>query len=90
VELNKDPTLFVKTIFPIESKETVPDDLHKDDKFPRTKLLLSALQMVDEGYPIPMQGDLHSRFNQIIPKARGILTVVVYYWRLFPSGARAG
>ncbi|XP_016934743.2 RNA exonuclease 5 [Drosophila suzukii] len=64
VELNKDPTLFVKTIFPIESKETVPDDLHKDDKFPRTKLLLSALQMVDEGYPIPMQGDLHSRFKE--------------------------
>jgi len=64
VELNKDPTLFVKTIFPIESKEAVPDDLHKDDKFPRTKLLLSALQMVDEGYPIPMQGDLHSRFKE--------------------------
>jgi len=42
----------------------VPDDLHKDDKFPRTKLLLSALQMVDEGYPIPMQGDLHSRFKE--------------------------
>ncbi|XP_016956022.1 uncharacterized protein LOC108028613 [Drosophila biarmipes] len=63
VELNKDPTLFVKTIFPIESKEPVPEDLHEDDKFPRTKLLLSALQMVDEGYPIPMQGELHNRFR---------------------------
>ncbi|XP_017010655.2 uncharacterized protein Rexo5 [Drosophila takahashii] len=64
VELNKDPTLFVKTIFPIESKATAPpDDLHKDDKFPRTKLLLSALQMVDEGYPIPLQGELHARFQ---------------------------
>jgi len=27
---------------------------------------------------------------QIIPKARGILTVVMYYWRLFPSGVEAG
>ncbi|KAH8364602.1 hypothetical protein KR084_008749 [Drosophila pseudotakahashii] len=64
VELNKDPTLFVKTIFPIESKATEPpDDLHRDDKFPRTKLLLSALQMVDEGYPIPLQGELHARFQ---------------------------
>ncbi|XP_016990375.1 small RNA degrading nuclease 5 [Drosophila rhopaloa] len=63
VELNKDPTLFVKTIFPIEKKPTKPDDLHMDDKFPRTKLLLSALQMVDEGYPIPFQGDLHNRFR---------------------------
>ncbi|KAH8305214.1 hypothetical protein KR018_003402 [Drosophila ironensis] len=64
VELNKDPTLFVKTLFPIESKvEAAVSDLHPDDKFPRTKLLLSALQMVDEGYPIPLQGELHNRFR---------------------------
>ncbi|KAH8314882.1 hypothetical protein KR074_007288 [Drosophila pseudoananassae] len=65
VELNKDPTLFVKTIFPIESQmpEPTASGLHPDDKFPRTKLLLSALQMVDEGYPIPLQGELHDRFR---------------------------
>ncbi|EDX09464.1 GD13963 [Drosophila simulans] len=63
VELNKDPTLFVKTIFPIESTKSEADDMHEDDKFPRTKLLLSALQMVDEGYPIPLQGELHTRFR---------------------------
>ncbi|XP_043649182.1 small RNA degrading nuclease 5 [Drosophila teissieri] len=63
VELNKDPTLFVKTIFPIESNKSEAEDMHEDDKFPRTKLLLSALQMVDEGYPIPMQGELHTRFR---------------------------
>ncbi|KAH8297695.1 hypothetical protein KR054_005822 [Drosophila jambulina] len=65
LELNKDPTLFVKTIFPMGScklKRSVAD-LHPDDKFPRTKLLLSALQMVDEGYPIPLSGELHSRFR---------------------------
>ncbi|XP_030372533.1 small RNA degrading nuclease 5 isoform X2 [Scaptodrosophila lebanonensis] len=67
VELNKDPTLLVKTIFPIE-KQTCKDalELHPDDKFPRTKLLLSALQMVDEGYPIPLQGELHSRFKSFV------------------------
>ncbi|KAI8040589.1 hypothetical protein M5D96_006532 [Drosophila gunungcola] len=48
----------------LESAPPVANDLHADDKFPRTKLLLSALQMVDEGYPIPMQGDLHSRFRE--------------------------
>ncbi|XP_017844110.1 small RNA degrading nuclease 5 [Drosophila busckii] len=67
VELSKDPTLFVKTIFPIEkqapSMQDEATDLHPDDKFPRTKLLLSALQMVDEGYPIPLQGELHARFQ---------------------------
>ncbi|EDV96487.1 GH15165 [Drosophila grimshawi] len=71
VELNKDPTLFVKVLFPIEKQSPSPSpstqtesiDLHPDDKFPRTKLLLSALQLVDEGYPIPLQGELHSRFS---------------------------
>ncbi|KAH8266046.1 hypothetical protein KR038_001381 [Drosophila bunnanda] len=66
LEMNKDPTLFVKTIFPIGSskqKNNSAADLHPDDKFPRTKLLLSALQMVDEGYPIPLSGELHSRFR---------------------------
>ncbi|KAH8234909.1 hypothetical protein KR032_005251 [Drosophila birchii] len=65
LELNKDPTLFVKNIFPIggcKLKHSLAD-LHPDDKFPRTKLLLSALQMVDEGYPIPLSGELQSRFR---------------------------
>lgn len=65
MELNKDPTLFVKAIFPMEKskKEPTTTGLHADDKFPRTKLLLSALQMVDEGYPIPIQGELKARFK---------------------------
>lgn len=65
LELNKDPTLFVKTLFPIEGLKITKSiaHLHPDDKFPRTKLLLSALQMVDEGYPIPLSGELHSRFR---------------------------
>ncbi|SPP87600.1 small RNA degrading nuclease 5 [Drosophila guanche] len=66
VALNKDPTLFVRGIFPIEGRQEPGMELpqlHPDDKFPRTKLLLSALQMVDEGYPIPLQGELHSRFR---------------------------
>ncbi|KAL7732632.1 hypothetical protein ACLKA6_013562 [Drosophila palustris] len=64
VELNKDPTLFVKAIFPMEPQTSgKATGLHADDKFPRTKLLLSALQMVDEGYPIPLQGELQERFK---------------------------
>ncbi|XP_060656765.1 uncharacterized protein LOC132791737 isoform X1 [Drosophila nasuta] len=72
VELNKDPTLFVKAIFPMEKtppspeKPTEAPQLHPDDKFPRTKLLLSALQMVDEGYPIPLQGELQARFKSYV------------------------
>ncbi|EDW33703.1 GL13270 [Drosophila persimilis] len=65
VALNQDPTLFVRGIFNISGEGPGMElpHLHPDDKFPRTKLLLSALQMVDEGYPIPLQGELHSRFR---------------------------
>ncbi|KAH8302031.1 hypothetical protein KR044_001960 [Drosophila immigrans] len=86
LELNKDPTLFVKSIFPMEKTPpssstnvnvnvndntsgqmaTDAPKLHPDDKFPRTKLLLSALQMVDEGYPIPLQGELKGRFKNYV------------------------
>lgn len=65
VELNKDPTLLIKGIFPVEDTPVDPacNNLHPNDKFPRTKLLLSALQMVDEGYPMPLRGELNKHFS---------------------------
>ncbi|KAL1451031.1 hypothetical protein WDU94_003327 [Cyamophila willieti] len=36
------------------------------DKFPRTMLVLSALQMIEEDYPIPLRGELSSRFSKYI------------------------
>ncbi|TMW51869.1 hypothetical protein DOY81_003065 [Sarcophaga bullata] len=68
VELNKDPTLLIKGIFPVDDIPVDPtnDDLHPNDKFPRTKLLLSALQMVDEGYPMPLRGELNKQFASYI------------------------
>ena len=68
VELNKDPTLLIKGIFPVDDIPVDPanNDLHPNDKFPRTKLLLSALQMVDEGYPMPLRGELNKQFASYI------------------------
>ncbi|XP_018783865.1 PREDICTED: small RNA degrading nuclease 5 [Bactrocera latifrons] len=68
VEMTKDPTLLVKTIFPVGEAATVPKEsnLPVGDKFPRTKLLLSALQMVDEGYPMPLRGELSNRFKEYV------------------------
>lgn len=69
MEMTKDPTLLVKAIFPMDSNEfgsPLCDDLPPDDKFPRTKLLLSALQMVDEGYPMPLRGELSERFKRYV------------------------
>ncbi|XP_075161209.1 RNA exonuclease 5 [Haematobia irritans] len=65
IELNKDPTLIIKSIFPVDTKEVV-DDLHPNDKFPRTKLLLSPLQMIEEGYPMPLRGELKKQYNSYV------------------------
>ncbi|KAI5717746.1 hypothetical protein M8J77_010594 [Diaphorina citri] len=37
-----------------------------EDKFPRTMLLLSALQMIEEDYPIPLRGELSAKFSKYI------------------------
>uniref|UniRef100_T1P8G7 Exonuclease n=1 Tax=Musca domestica TaxID=7370 RepID=T1P8G7_MUSDO len=68
IALNKDPTLVIKSIFPVENSEVDKEanDLHPDDKFPRTKLLLSALQMVEEGYPLPLRGELSKQFRTYV------------------------
>lgn len=68
VEMTKDPTLLVKTIFPVgeDAKTPKKNTLPVGDKFPRTKLLLSALQMVDEGYPMPLRGELSNRFKEYV------------------------
>ncbi|XP_036337243.1 small RNA degrading nuclease 5 [Rhagoletis pomonella] len=68
VEMTKDPTLLVKAIFPINEAcvESKKNNLNVGDKFPRTKLLLSALQMVDEGYPMPLRGELSERFKDYV------------------------
>ncbi|XP_037940172.1 small RNA degrading nuclease 5 isoform X2 [Teleopsis dalmanni] len=68
VRMNTDPTLLVNSIFPIDQKtEKVSKlGLPQTDKFPRTKLLLSALQMVDEGYPMPLRGELSERFKDYV------------------------
>lgn len=73
VELNKDPTLLIKGIFPVEDTTVDPksNDIHPNDKFPRTKLLLSALQMVDDGYPMPLRGELNKQFaNYVMTKKK--------------------
>uniref|UniRef100_A0A182Q9W9 Exonuclease domain-containing protein n=1 Tax=Anopheles farauti TaxID=69004 RepID=A0A182Q9W9_9DIPT len=44
----------------------VPGGLPKSDKFPRTLLLLSPIQMINEGFPLPLSGTLEHRFNRYV------------------------
>lgn len=56
----------LKAVFPVEDRVKIELEkkmiLPQGDKFPRTHLLLSAWQMVEENYPLPLKGSLKSRF----------------------------
>lgn len=60
----------LKAVFPVEMKIKNYDEkyseLPKHDKFPRTHLLLSAWQLVEENYPIPLKGSLSNKYSSYI------------------------
>lgn len=63
VALNGDPLDELRPIYPVASAQSKDaEKIPAGDAFSRTKLLLSALQMVDEGYPVPVVGDLSYRY----------------------------
>lgn len=65
ISQNKDHQLI--SVFPMESDDNdsqeATDEFCKDDSFPRTQLLLSPLQMMIEGYPMPLQGEFAERYK---------------------------
>ncbi|CAO1386793.1 unnamed protein product [Diamesa hyperborea] len=65
VNLTKDHRLISKSVFPIDScsEDDNEKELPEGEKFPRTRLLLSPLQMMIEGYPLPLQGEFEEKFQ---------------------------
>lgn len=61
--LNKDHHLINKTVFPIEGDAEDSFELVEGETFPRTRLLLSPLQMMIEGYPMPLSGEFAERYR---------------------------
>lgn len=65
IHLNKEHHLIARSVFPIEGvlkDETI--ELCDDETFPRTRLLLSPLQMMIEGYPMPLNGEFTERYRE--------------------------
>ncbi|XP_012284439.1 RNA exonuclease 5 [Orussus abietinus] len=63
----------LKVVFPMHStamndKEKAREkmQLPPNDKFPRTQLLLSPWQLVEENYPLPLKGELAKRYSKYI------------------------
>lgn len=66
-----DHVLMMNSIFPVsnDAVETPSPTTVIDpdvEIFPRTQLLMSALQMVDEGYPLPLRGELANRYKDFV------------------------
>uniref|UniRef100_A0A182XCX8 Exonuclease domain-containing protein n=1 Tax=Anopheles quadriannulatus TaxID=34691 RepID=A0A182XCX8_ANOQN len=66
----KDQMLVRKSVFRnIGSPRQSPSsdvDLPESDKFPRTLLLLSPIQMINEGYPMPLAGTLENKYKHYV------------------------
>lgn len=58
LEARKDLMVMMKAIFPVRGDVTETVSPHGDDKFPRTQLILSAWQLIEESYPLPLKGKL--------------------------------
>lgn len=70
LEATQNQMLLVKTVFPIPARDDGTKEQQQsttgDEIVPRTQLLLSALQLVDEGYPVPLRGDLANRYKDFV------------------------
>ena len=51
----------LRALFPVSIQNKRSEELPKSDKFPRTELLLSAWQMLEENYPVPLKEPSRNR-----------------------------
>ncbi|CRK93430.1 CLUMA_CG006966, isoform A [Clunio marinus] len=64
INLNKDHHLIYRSVFPIDGDITSNIlEMPEGETFPRTRLLLSPLQMMVEGYPMPLKGEFLERYR---------------------------
>ncbi|XP_044737591.1 RNA exonuclease 5 [Chrysoperla carnea] len=59
----------LRAVFPIDHRGPKIEyigNLPESDKFPRTTLLLSAAQLVEENYPIPLKGELSEKYSDYV------------------------
>lgn len=73
LQSNSDVIKLLLTVFPMHGDPSTNAEkfkteygLPKTDKFPRTLLLLSLCQMIEENYPVPLKGELAKKLVPII------------------------
>lgn len=66
LEARKDLMVMMKAVFPIGDELTDTGDLNREDQFPRTQLMLSAWQLIEEAYPLPLKGKLKDAYADYV------------------------
>ncbi|KAK6645582.1 hypothetical protein RUM43_001859 [Polyplax serrata] len=56
----------LRALFPVTVPAQRSEELPKSDKFSRTDLLLSAWQMLEENYPVPMKEPLKEKYKNYV------------------------
>ncbi|XP_026730717.1 RNA exonuclease 5 [Trichoplusia ni] len=65
LEARKDLMIMMKAVFPI-GNEISDNSYTNEDKFPRTQLVLSAWQLIEENYPVPLKGKLSDAYSDYV------------------------
>lgn len=66
LEARKDLMVMMRAVFPIDNEIVNDDSLISEDKFPRTQLVLSAWQLIEENYPVPLKGKLNDAYADYV------------------------
>ncbi|XP_063363707.1 RNA exonuclease 5 isoform X1 [Cydia amplana] len=66
LEARKDLMIMMRAVFPITGEVNEPLEISSEDKFPRTQLMLSAWQLIEESYPVPLKGKLESAYSDYV------------------------
>lgn len=66
LEARKDLMVMMKAVFPISDDVTETIDFNGEDQFPRTQLMLSAWQLIEESYPLPLKGKLKDAYADYV------------------------
>uniref|UniRef100_A0A2A4JGZ1 Exonuclease domain-containing protein n=1 Tax=Heliothis virescens TaxID=7102 RepID=A0A2A4JGZ1_HELVI len=66
LEARKDLNIMMKAVFPIGKEITNEVIYTTEDKFPRTQLVLSAWQLIEENYPLPLKGKLSDAYADYV------------------------
>ncbi|XP_063828173.1 RNA exonuclease 5 [Ostrinia nubilalis] len=68
LEARKDLMVMMKAVFPIGDNvnKNISEDVEMVDAFPRTQLILSAWQLIEENYPLPLKGKLKNAYSDYV------------------------